>query len=213
MFSLARLCAVGILSAPFDAAAFCRTPRHCYHRRFVRANALTHSSARGANAGRVPAFTDREFRDTLAQFATGVAIICAPGPGDRFVGFTANSFNSVSLDPPLVVWSLNRRATSRAAFEAAGHYAINVLAHDQAGLARRFSRSHADRFAGVDYRLGAAGAPLIAGCVAWFECRHHARHRAGDHVLFIGAVETCGRENGAGLLFHHGRFGTTHPSE
>jgi flavin reductase (DIM6/NTAB) family NADH-FMN oxidoreductase RutF len=173
---------------------------------------LTHSPALGGSAARVPAFTEREFRDALSQFATGVAIICAPGPGERFVGFTANSFNSVSLDPPLVVWSLNRRATSLAALERAPHYAINVLAHDQVELARRFSRPHADRFAGVDYRLGVAGAPLIEGCVAWFECRHHAQHRAGDHVLFIGAVETCGRGKGAGLVFHHGRFGITHPT-
>jgi flavin reductase (DIM6/NTAB) family NADH-FMN oxidoreductase RutF len=152
-----------------DAAAFCRTTRRCYHPAFVRFNALTPSSAPRGTTGRVPAFTDREFRDALAQFATGVAIICAPGPDDRFVGFTANSFNSVSLDPPLVVWSLNRRATSLAAFEGAEHYAINVLAHDQADLARRFSRSHADRFAGVDYRPGSTGVPLIEGCVAWFE--------------------------------------------
>jgi flavin reductase (DIM6/NTAB) family NADH-FMN oxidoreductase RutF len=174
---------------------------------------LTPSSASRDTPGSIPAFTDREFRDALAQFATGVAIICAPGPGDQFVGFTANSFNSVSLDPPLVVWSLNRRATSLAAFEGAGHYAINVLALDQADLARRFSRPHADRFAGVDYRLGLAGAPLIEGCVAWFECRHHAQHRAGDHVLFIGAVETCSRRKGAGLVFHHGRFAATRPVE
>ena len=152
---------------------------------------MTPSPAPRGGASGAPAFTEREFRDALAQFATGVAIICAPGPHDRFVGFTANSFSSVSLDPPLVVWSLNGRATSLAAFENAERYAINVLAHDQADLARRFSRPHADRFEGVDYVLGRAGAPLIAGCVAWFECRHHARHRAGDHVLFIGTVMTC----------------------
>jgi flavin reductase (DIM6/NTAB) family NADH-FMN oxidoreductase RutF len=165
------------------------------------------------HAGRIPAFTDREFRDSLAQFATGVTVICAPGPDGRFVGFTANSFNSVSLEPPLVVWSLNRRATNLAAFEHAERYAINVLAQDQVDLARRFSRPHADRFAGVDYRLGTAGVPLILGCVAWFECRHHARHRAGDHVLFIGEVETCARKKGSALVFHHGRYGTTRPLE
>jgi flavin reductase (DIM6/NTAB) family NADH-FMN oxidoreductase RutF len=167
----------------------------------------------GKRLGRLPRFTEREFRDSLAQFATGVTVICAPGPGGRFVGFTANSFNSVSLDPPLVVWSLNRRASNLAAFERAGSYAINVLANDQAHLARRFSRPHADRFAGVLYRLGAAGVPLIEGCVAWFECRHHAQQRAGDHVLFIGAVETCARRRGTGLVFHHGRYGTTRPLE
>ena len=188
----------------------------CYHRDFVPGNALTPSSAHGGGASGAPAlvsaFTEREFRDALAQFATGVAIICAPGADDRFVGFTANSFNSVSLDPPLVTWSLDGRSKSLAALERAERYAINVLAHDQIDLARRFSRPHADRFEGVDYRLGRAGVPLIHGCVAWFECRHYARHRAGDHVLFIGTVETCGRNKAAGLVFHHGRFGTTHTS-
>ncbi len=138
-------------------------------------------------------------------------MITARGPAGRYVGFTANSFNSVSLDPPLIVWSLRSRAANLAVFRAADRYAINVLAYDQIELARRFSRPHADRFAGVPYRLGAAGAPLIEGCIAWFECRHHAQHRAGDHVLFIGDVETCERKHGAGLVFHHGRYGATHP--
>jgi flavin reductase (DIM6/NTAB) family NADH-FMN oxidoreductase RutF len=152
------------------------------------------------------AFTERQFRDALAQFATGVTVIAARRADGRYAGFTANSFNSVSLDPPLVLWSLNRRAESLAAYQNAKRYAINVLAHDQVDLARRFSRPHADRFEGVDFRLGAADAPLIEGCVAWFECRHHATHRAGDHVLFIGLVETCERRNGTGLVFHHGRY-------
>jgi len=162
---------------------------------------------------RTPAFTDRHFRDALAQFATGVTVICARMADGRYTGFTANSFNSVSLDPPLIAWSLNLAATNLAAFEAAERYAINVLAHDQVELARRFSHPHPDRFAGVAYRIGAAGAPLIEGCVAWFECRHYARHRAGDHVLFIGEVETCERRNAAALLFHQHRFGTTHPPD
>jgi flavin reductase (DIM6/NTAB) family NADH-FMN oxidoreductase RutF len=169
--------------------------------------------AHGDSAGRPQGFTTRDFRDALAQFATGVTVICAPGPESRFVGFTANSFNSVSLDPPLVVWSLDRRAVGLEAFENAERYAINVLGSDQVELARRFSRPHADRFAGVAYRMGKAGVPLIEGCVAWFECRQHARHRTGDHILFIGQVETCKRTKGRGLVFHHGRFGTTHPLE
>ena len=160
-------------------------------------------------SGGHPAFTDRDLRDALAQFATGVTVICAPDPDGRFVGFTASSFNSVSLDPPLVLWSLNRSAACLAAFESAEHYAINVLAHDQTDLANRFSRPHADRFAGVPYRLGGAGVPLIDGCIAWFECRHHARYRAGDHILFIGEVVACSRRSGAGLVVHHRRYGRT----
>ena len=156
-------------------------------------------------------FTERQFRDALAQFATGVTVIAARAAGDRYVGFTANSFNSVSLSPPLVLWSLNRKASNLATFESAPRYAINVLARDQVEIAHRFSRPHADRFDGVPFRLGAAGAPLIEGCVAWFECRHHAQYPAGDHIVFIGEVETCERRSGAGLVFHHGRYMTTRP--
>jgi flavin reductase (DIM6/NTAB) family NADH-FMN oxidoreductase RutF len=156
-------------------------------------------------------FTERHFRDALAQFATGVTVICVRAPDGRYVGFTANSFNAVSLDPPLIAWCLARTGSGLAAFEAAGRYAINVLAHDQVAIARRFAREHVDRFAGVPYRIGAAGAPLIEGCVAWFECRHYARHPAGDHVLFVGEVETCERRTDAGLVFHHGRYAATRP--
>ena len=161
--------------------------------------------------GTLPPFTERHFRDTLAQFATGVTLICTRDDDGRFVGFTANSFNSVSLSPPLIVWSLADTGSNLAAFQSTARYTVNVLAHDQVELARRFSRPHADRFAGVPYRLGAAGVPLIEGCIAWFECRHHAVHRAGDHVLFIGEVDACARGSGRGLVFHHGHYATTQP--
>jgi flavin reductase (DIM6/NTAB) family NADH-FMN oxidoreductase RutF len=157
----------------------------------------------------IPAFDERQLRDALAQFATGVTVVCARAADGRYVGFTANSFNSVSLDPPLVLWSLARRSASLVTFEAAQRYAINVLSSTQVELARRFSRPHADRFAAVGFRLGWSDAPLIDGCVAWFECRHHALHRAGDHVVFIGEVATVERARGSGLVFAHGRYGTT----
>ena len=160
-------------------------------------------------AARQEGFDQRGFRQALGSFPTGVCVVTCSLDGELF-GMTMSSFNSLSLDPPLVVWSLNRRSASLAAFEQADRYTINVLAHDQAEIARRFSRPHSDRFEGVDFKLGKAGTPLIAGCVAWFECRHYARHRAGDHVLFVGEVATCRRRKDAGLVFHHGRFGTTH---
>jgi flavin reductase (DIM6/NTAB) family NADH-FMN oxidoreductase RutF len=153
------------------------------------------------------AVTERQFRDALAQFATGVTIIAARAPHGGFVGFTANSFNSVSLDPPLVIWSLARRSRSLGVFEGAERYAVNVLAREQVELARRFSRPHADRFAGVAYRLARAGAPLIEGCAAWLECRHHALHPAGDHMLFIGEVDTCAYRHAEPLVWHGGRYG------
>ena len=94
---------------------------------------------------------------------------------------------------------------------AADRYVVNVLSSEQVDLARRFSRPHADRFDGVAYRLGWAGAPLIDGCVAWLECSHHAQHRAGDHVVFIGDVHMCARADGNGLVFHEHRYATTTP--
>jgi flavin reductase (DIM6/NTAB) family NADH-FMN oxidoreductase RutF len=154
---------------------------------------------------------ERALRDALAQFATGVTIICAHAGEGRYVGFTANSFNSVSLAPPLVLWSLAHRSRSLAAFAGAPHYVVNVLAATQVELARRFSRPHADRFAGVDFALGWAAAPRIAGCVAWLECRHHARLRAGDHDVFIGEVMTCTRGAGEGLVFANHRFASARP--
>ncbi len=152
-----------------------------------------------------PAIAERQFRDALGQFATGVTIITARAP-HGFVGFTANSFNSVSLDPPLVIWSLALRSRSLDAFEAAKYYAVNMLAHDQVDLARRFSRPHTDRFAGVAFRLGDAGAPLIEGSAAWLECRHHALHPAGDHMLFIGEVLASAHRRVPPLLWHGGRY-------
>jgi len=160
-------------------------------------------------AGSNGAFDERQLRDALAQFATGVTIICTRGPDDRYVGFTANSFTSLSLTPPLVAWTLSWRSSSMAAFESGERYAVNVLSTTQLDLARRFSRPHADRFENVKYRLGWSDAPLIEGCIAWFECRHHGRQRAGDHQLFIGEIVTVERARGRGLVFHHGRYAKT----
>jgi flavin reductase (DIM6/NTAB) family NADH-FMN oxidoreductase RutF len=153
---------------------------------------------------------ERQLRRALAQFATGLTIITARNR-NIYVGFTANSFNSVSLDPPLISWSLARRSRSLAVFEGCDRYAVNVLAHDQVELARRFSRPHADRFAGVAFRLGAAAAPLIDGCAAWLECSHHALHPAGDHMLFLGRVDACAHRALPPLVWHDGKYFLTRP--
>ena len=147
----------------------------------------------------------------LSRFATGVTIIATRSPAGEFAGFTANSFNSVSLDPPLVVWSLNRRASPLAAFESCAAYGISVLTRAQRALALRFAEALPDRFAGVPHRIGAHGAPLIEGCSAWFECRHHSVTQAGDHVLFVGGVIAVGRSDTRPpmLTFHRGSFGST----
>jgi flavin reductase (DIM6/NTAB) family NADH-FMN oxidoreductase RutF len=155
---------------------------------------------------------ERQLRSALAQFATGLTIITARAREQSYVGFTANSFNSVSLDPPLISWSLALRSRSLAAFEGTPRYAVNVLAHDQVELAKRFSRPHPDRFAGLSFRLGAADAPLIEGCVAWLECSHHALHPTGDHMLFIGRVEACAYQGSlAPLAWHDGKYCLVRP--
>ena len=159
-----------------------------------------------------PAFSQREFRASLAMFATGVTIVTARTPAGVLVGLTANSFNSVSLQPPLVLWSLAQAAGSMAALSTGSHYAINILAADQKALAERFASGRADRWDGVAYTEGASGAPLLDGAAAHFECFNRSRYAEGDHVIFVGEVERCEHRAGASpLLFHGGRFYTEHP--
>lgn len=146
------------------------------------------------------------------MFATGVTIVTARTDSGDLVGLTANSFNSVSLSPPLVLWSLARAAGSMAAFSNGRHYAINVLAADQQSLAERFAARDTDRWAGVGFTAGASGAPLLDGAAASFECFNRSQYAEGDHVIFVGEVERCThRPEASPLLFHGGRFYTEHP--
>jgi flavin reductase (DIM6/NTAB) family NADH-FMN oxidoreductase RutF len=146
------------------------------------------------------------------MFATGVTIVTARTPAGVLVGLTANSFNSVSLQPPLVLWSLAQAAGSMPALSTGSHYAINILAADQKDLAERCASGGADRWQGVAYTDGASGAPLLDGAAASFECFNRSRYEEGDHVIFVGEVERCTHRAGAApLLFHGGRFYTEHP--
>jgi flavin reductase (DIM6/NTAB) family NADH-FMN oxidoreductase RutF len=146
------------------------------------------------------------------MFATGVTIVTARSASGELVGLTANSFNSVSLDPPLVLWSLSRAAGSMAAFSAGSHYAIHILSADQQELARQFASKNVDRFSGVAFATGSGGAPLLDGVVASFECFNRSQYEEGDHVIFVGEVERCSHRAGASpLLFHGGRYYAEHP--
>jgi flavin reductase (DIM6/NTAB) family NADH-FMN oxidoreductase RutF len=154
----------------------------------------------------------REFRAALGMFATGVTVITARGPDGGLVGLTANSFNSVSLSPPLVLWSLSRQASSMPVFNQGSHYAINILAADQKDLAQRFATRDIDRFAGVAWSEGAGGAPVLEGVAAVFECANRSQYEEGDHVIFVGEVERCSRrEQALPLIFHGGRYYTELP--
>jgi flavin reductase (DIM6/NTAB) family NADH-FMN oxidoreductase RutF len=146
------------------------------------------------------------------MFATGVTIVTARKPDGELIGLTANSFNSVSLEPPLVLWSLAQAAGSMPALSTGSHYAINILAADQKELAERFAAKREGRWEGVAWTEGASGSPLLAGAAATFECFNRSRYEEGDHVIFVGEVERCSHRAGAApLLFHGGRFYTEHP--
>ncbi len=149
------------------------------------------------------------FRMALGRFVTGVTVVTTLDEADAPIGLTANSFNSVSLDPPLVLWSLSRRSINLPVFERASHFAINVLSVDQKHLSDRFARPVEDRFRDVDWRPGAGGAPVLGGCAAVFECASEQRYEGGDHVIFIGRVERFDHENRVPLAYHAGGYATT----
>ncbi len=152
------------------------------------------------------------FRSALGLFATGVTIVTARATDGTPVGLTANSFNSVSLSPPLVLWSLRTSAGSMPAFARGSHYAIHILAADQLALAKRFATSGIDRFAGLETQEGAGGVPLIAGCAAVFECANRSQYEEGDHVIFVGEVEHCQHRAAVQpLIYHGGRYFTELP--
>jgi flavin reductase (DIM6/NTAB) family NADH-FMN oxidoreductase RutF len=153
-----------------------------------------------------PPFDSKEFRRALGTYATGVTIITTRTAEGECVGLTVNSFSSVSLDPPLVLWSLSSRSPSLQAFADARHFAVNVLAADQVPLSQRFSARIPDKFAGVAWAEGLGGVPLLSGASAHLECANSLRHQGGDHVVFIGQVERFVYEHKPPLVFCHGRY-------
>jgi flavin reductase (DIM6/NTAB) family NADH-FMN oxidoreductase RutF len=154
-------------------------------------------------------FDSSEFRRALSQFATGVTIITTRLADGTFRGLTASSFNSVSLNPPLVLWSLGASANSLPIFSGNSHYVINVLAAGQKDLADRFSRRTDNPFGDVEFELSRTGQPILKGVAAWFECHNRSRYPEGDHVIFVGEVEECAVHQQPALLFHGGQFGST----
>ncbi len=153
----------------------------------------------------------REFRNALGSFATGVTIVTTRTADGRNVGLTCNSFASVSLNPPLVLWSLVNHSSSLTAFQECSHFAVNVLGREQGELAMKFARSGDDKFTGVPFTPGLGDAPILAGCVAHFQCRSADRYYGGDHVIFLGAVEAFAHVPDAPLLFSRGKFGAFTP--
>lgn len=152
------------------------------------------------------------FRNALARFASGVTVVTTAEPGGPPVGFTASAFSSLSLDPPLVLVCLEKKAESHSAFSTADHFAISVLAEDQGDTAWRFAKRGTDKFAGFESEPGeATGLPLVPGAHVQLECRMYDRLPGGDHTILIGEVLSARSDDESAPLVHYNRlFGRFH---
>jgi flavin reductase (DIM6/NTAB) family NADH-FMN oxidoreductase RutF len=153
------------------------------------------------------AIDPRDFRNALGTYGTGVTIVTAMAPDGKPYGVTCNSFASVSLNPPLVLWSLGMFSQGLTIFQNASHFTVNVLNASQQELALKFAKSSGDKFNGVEWKPGLGNAPILAGSVASFQCRAVNRYYGGDHVIFLGAVEAYAYNKQEPLLFARGGFG------
>ena len=156
-------------------------------------------------------FDTREFRTALSGFSTGVTIVTTVAEDGEKIGMTASSFNSVSTDPPLILWSVTKTARSASVFRDAKYFAVHVLASDQVDLSNKFAQRGANKFADVDFTQDANGVPIINGSVARFDCTSWAVHEGGDHWVIIGEVEGIARENKESLVFSDGSYATASP--
>jgi len=152
-------------------------------------------------------FDSLQFRNALGRFATGVCVITANPPGHTPFGLTVNSFSSLSLTPPLVLWSLQKTSDTMDAFAAATHYCVNILAQDQRALSGRFAKKGEHALAEDDAIAGPSGLPVLKGCLASFECEIDARHDGGDHIILVGRVlEMQVSEGGRPLVYFEGGY-------
>lgn len=162
------------------------------------------------NAASAP-IQPRELRQVLGAFVTGVTVITAIDAQGKAHGLTVNSFSSVSLDPPLILWSQAIAAPSHPVFRDAPRFAVNILAEDQIDISRRFAASGLDKFAGLPVQAGLGGVPLLPGCAAYLECTREASFPGGDHMVFIGRVQRIEHGQRKSLAFGSGTYLSTQP--
>lgn len=151
-------------------------------------------------------FDSRELRNVLGSFGTGVTVVTTISPSGERIGLTANSFSSVSLDPPIVLWSLGKQSRNLPVFHESGRFVINVLGVDQLHLSHQFAKPVNDRFAGVEYQHGLGGLPVIHGCAANIECETISAQEVGDHILFLGKIVRYSHVKKDALLFCNGSY-------
>jgi len=159
-----------------------------------------------------PAHDHKAFRRALGQFATGVTVVTTECEGAR-AAVTANSFTSLSLDPPLILWSIAKTSRSYAIFSKTGHFVVHVLGAHQINVSQHFSSAVTDKFADIDWRRGVVGSPVLDGATAVFECTTEQCYEGGDHLILVGRVRHYARYAGEALLYAQGRYGVVedHP--
>lgn len=151
-------------------------------------------------------FQAREFRNALGRFATGIAVVTtADSNGNRF-GLTVNSFNSVSLEPPLVLFSLDKKNNGLASFQNSGCFAVNVLSSTQQSLSDHFATSKDDKFATIEHDYLSSSAPILRNCLAVFDCKTVFQYEGGDHLIFVGEVIDIATNEGDALLYYRGQY-------
>ncbi|MDO8773493.1 MAG: flavin reductase family protein [Burkholderiaceae bacterium] len=150
----------------------------------------------------------RQLRGALGRFPTGVTVITTRTPAGKLEGLTANSFSALSLDPPLVLWSINRKSLSLSGFLSSQNFVINVLRAEQSDVSHRFATARENKFEGVAFSHGMGGSPVLDGVLASFECQTESTIEGGDHLLFIGRVQKITYGDGSPLIFNAGRYCT-----
>lgn len=148
----------------------------------------------------------RQFRNALGQFPTGVAIVTTLSPDGEPIGVTVNSFSSVSLEPAMILWCLDKKAYSLAAFKLAKRFAVHVLTENQESLSNHFARSSTEKFANLDLQSGLGDVPLLPDCAAVFECTTEHCYDGGDHLIFVGRVGRFDVAAELPLVFHRGKY-------
>lgn len=170
-------------------------------------SAVPHGHPRRTPGAGVRATNERLLRDALGQFVTGVTVVTTRDATDRVAGVTANSFSAVSLEPPLVLFSLDRSSRSLDVFLAADHCAVNVLSSEQRELSLRFGRRGTDKWEDLHYERGSGGCPVLPRALAVFQCRIRERLEGGDHVIFLmDVLEFEQSDAGSPLVFYRGRY-------
>lgn len=158
----------------------------------------------------VTSFDQRQLRDVLGTFVTGVTVITTRDENGTAHGVTANSFSSVSIDPPLVLWSQSLTSKSYPAFRDTDYFAVNILADGQVGISNHFAKSRDDKFQGIRHTDGLGGAPVIDGVAASLECIKVATYPGGDHVVYLGRVECISQSSRRPLAFGAGKYMLAH---